>query len=419
MPLPFSRYRLPISSHTLKEKLLFCVCAIIGVVSELITISNASYLFPHPQAELNYKLSLAVSVALFFFAGFTNLWGEILYGIGFLILSVSPLGTTDFFGIFSICFISIHLIVQHYLKSGVAYLFIIQIILAWSTPFTLEDWLITLTFIDPIVLFIAFGFRYINDQSASNAQEAQKSKENETRAHEEAQNALQQAKEIAEITKNKIQADLALYLHDTIAKDLARIALSAESIRLSYSCAQPELAQKLEQLSAMAHQASAKVRPMIVNMNAEASSADISTTISNIEHMLFTREIELDTTIDSPYILDHFLSRQALITSTLILREGAANALKYSPERSCIQLFLEIEADTGKNNEDALKITMINNISPDDAPKEISSGFGLLNLQERIKQEGGEFSTARIESTWILQAKLFNVKEMVYEQLNS
>lgn len=65
MPLPFSRYQLPISSHTLKEKLLFCVCAIIGVVSELITISNASYLFPHPQAELNYKLSLAVSVALF------------------------------------------------------------------------------------------------------------------------------------------------------------------------------------------------------------------------------------------------------------------------------------------------------------------------------------------------------------------
>ena len=356
----------------------------------------------------------------------TGLWGELLYFVIFLILPFTPLGATDLFAPLSMFFIFIHLVVQHRTVLGLAYFLGSHLPNLWSANLSFSELIINLLIIDPIVVLVAFAFRYIHDQSQINARKAQESKELEQQARADAQQALQQAEEAAQTTRNKLQADLALYLHDTIAKDLARIALTAETIQSNHDNAvSPALAQQLRELSSMAHQASARVRPKIVEMNAEAHSNSINKTISDIEHMLSMREITLDTDISTPYSLDEHLSRQARTTAALILREGASNALKYSPEGSKIQLFLEVQGDsdgdgdTASNaySEDSLTITMINAIASAPISVGLTSGFGLGNLHERVEAEGGEFSTIKTESTWILQARLVNVKEIQHEQL--
>lgn len=189
--------------------------------------------------------------------------------------------------------------------------------------------------------------------------------------------------------------ELAQQLHDTIAKDLAHVAILAQD----FSKTHPELATEILPLVDAATSAAQRLRPLILSIDTDTTDTKISEVIQQVTAMLKTRNITLDATV-SPNV-DSTLTRQQSQTGALALRECGANILKYAPPETHADLVVDTTAQPG-----ILTMSISNEIAPTPQSPAISSGFGLNNLSRRISDEGGTMEITHLGQRWVVYITL-------------
>lgn len=216
---------------------------------------------------------------------------------------------------------------------------------------------------------------------------------------------LRQAKDalvLAEETGERLRQDLASQLHDTIAKDLTQISIIAQQLK---SADGGETRGQLEELSVLASRTARQIRPTILNLNSERTTYTLARAIADSVTMLTARSITLN--VETPSDMDALLSRRQKQSISLIVCEGATNILKYAPAKSSAHLTIEIDELSNAY------VTMSNLLTPPDKQKdmpEITGGFGLANLENRIRDEGGELTFWQTSTRWMLSATLPSTK---------
>lgn len=190
-----------------------------------------------------------------------------------------------------------------------------------------------------------------------------------------------------------VRAKLAAGLHDTIARDLARISISLESL----AAAHPDLSGEIAPIVDLAHDSSRRLRPMISELSLDAAAPSLAAAVEESRLMLRSGELELDAHM--PGDIDGGISRQTILTGSLFVSETAANALKYARRGTTVDLFAEIDGG-------GLSLTMANDISGSFSDGALTGGFGLANLKSRIESEGGRLSFVSRSGRWIVNASI-------------
>lgn len=198
-----------------------------------------------------------------------------------------------------------------------------------------------------------------------------------------------------------VRAKLAAGLHDTIARDLARISISLESL----AAAHPDLSGEIAPIVDLAHDSSRRLRPMISELSldaaapslAAAAAPSLAAAVEESRLMLRSGALELDAHM--PGDIDGEISRQTILTGSLFVSETAANALKYARRGTTVDLFAEIDGG-------GLSLTMANDISGSSSDGALTGGFGLANLKSRIESEGGRLSFVSRSGRWIVNASI-------------
>ncbi|WP_303195040.1 sensor histidine kinase [Cutibacterium sp.] len=201
----------------------------------------------------------------------------------------------------------------------------------------------------------------------------------------------EQEKERASLSLVKNRRELARQLHDTTAKDLAQLAVLAQDLATRH----PELSDDLAPLVKSAIQASRRIRPMILSIDTSATQPSLSQVIQQVKQMLNTRSITLD--VVAPEGVDNGLTRQQQLTGALAIRECASNVFKYAPVESEANLVVDVQAGSG-----ILTISLSNEISGAPPVLEMSGGYGLSNLGDRIRSEGGTMEVSNVGGQWLI-----------------
>lgn len=216
-----------------------------------------------------------------------------------------------------------------------------------------------------------------------------------------------------QIRKSTFQTrkELARQLHDTTAKDLAHVTVLAQDIAVRH----PELSSEMNPLVQAATKASRRIRPMILSIDTAASKTPLSEVVQQVKRMLQTRSITLDTVL--PKNLDNALSRQQLLTGALAIRECSSNILKYAPADSEANLVIELQTERKE-----LTLSLSNEIADTPATTGISSGYGLANLDSKIREEGGTMEITNLGGQWltyiVLPAQKYKPKNLSAENTN-
>lgn len=224
-------------------------------------------------------------------------------------------------------------------------------------------------FLAVLVLAIGYSLRFITDRTRKTERQLMKSRQSAAAIREE----------------------LARQLHDTIAKDLAQVAISVENLATTH----PELATETAPIVTLAREAAGRIRPLIMNLNAKAVPPSLDKAIQDSRTMLRTRGLTLK--VDPEGKLDKHLTRQTIQTAALFVRECATNALKYSENDTGVDLLIDLDGE-------AISLLMASTISTTPVPPQYTSGYGLVNLQSRIEGEGGKMLFTRRNNRWIINA---------------
>ncbi|MDD7384146.1 MAG: histidine kinase [Actinomycetaceae bacterium] len=200
--------------------------------------------------------------------------------------------------------------------------------------------------------------------------------------------------EQAERSVVETRAELARQLHDTTAKDLAHVAVLAQDIVVRH----PELSEEINPLIHVATDAAKRIRPMILTIDTSASEATLSEVVQQATQMLQTRSIVLDSQV--PDGVDDVLTRQQQKTGTLAIRECASNILKYAPAGSRATLVIDITDEP-----QTLTMALSNKIA-DKPVTDMSTGYGLANLRNRIHGEGGTMEATNVGGRWLIYITL-------------
>lgn len=105
-----------------------------------------------------------------------------------------------------------------------------------------------------------------------------------------------------------VRAKLAAGLHDTIARDLARISISLESL----AAAHPDLSGEIAPIVDLAHDSSRRLRPMISELSLDAAAPSLAAAVEESRLMLRSGALELDAHM--PGDIDGGISRQTILT---------------------------------------------------------------------------------------------------------
>ncbi|STO16072.1 Signal transduction histidine kinase, nitrate /nitrite-specific [Mobiluncus mulieris] len=241
-----------------------------------------------------------------------------------------------------------------------------------------------------VTIALGLAIRYFRLKTAKANTQAEHSRRQTEQARREAELARREARE----TSSLIRKQLAVQLHDTIAKDLAHIAIKAQELSQP-GCATPE------ELAALANQAiatSKRIKPTILQLDTESGRANITETVSLVTKMLSTRNITLQNDVSEN--LDPQVTRQQALLACLVIREAATNILKYAPTDTTASLEVTREPDG------AITITTSNTIGDSPANIGTTGGFGLANLERQITTNGGELEYSHTPARWILWATI-------------
>lgn len=312
-----------------------------------------------------------------------NAWlaplGEFMYIAFYLVFSFTPYSDSYFMPILGIYLICVVWAVRHWSIAALLLLVSNETLLILQSDNAYGQ--IVPSFMSVIlVCCISIMARILNDR-------AKASEENLRVAQEE----------IAQAGR-AVRSELAAQLHDTVAKDLARVAITAEGIALRH----PELAGEMKPLSTLAYQASKRIRPMILDLDVTGTAPSLREAIETSATMLKAKSLTLNSVLEGEP--GTVLGRQATLTAALFVRETATNALKYATPGSEVNLLVTI-------NPQAVTLVMRNAIAPDGGNTGITGGFGLPNLETRVRDEGGEITFGRKGNDWVVFASIPNHKE--------
>lgn len=222
--------------------------------------------------------------------------------------------------------------------------------------------------------------------------------------HERA--AAEEALKLAVQAQKEIRQDLAATLHDTLAADLVRIALSSHSLAAMINNSEvAETAQELEEVSRATLR---DLRTLITTTRSPQQEKAVTTAsvIQTCQTMLSGRNIKLSP--DFPETLDASCSDDLKKNIALIIQESAMNILKYGKDGSEASISIEVSGEA------AIDLMIVNECATEriEDQGEIAGGFGLDSLAARIANTGGFLEANQKEDRWVLVAHLVEqVKE--------
>ncbi|WP_169172716.1 sensor histidine kinase [Bifidobacterium oedipodis] len=305
--------------------------------------------------------------------------GDFLYAGAFAAVGILHYGFSLTFPVLGVFLIAAVWIVRHQAIRAVLLLAGYVLLMFWQTDAGLYR-LASDTLLMVVVLTVGFAFRKFMDEAEQSRQDLEKTKEESAKAAE------------------AIRAKLAMGLHDTIARDLARISISLESL----AAAHPDLTDEITPIVGLVHNSSRRLRPVIMELSADAPTPSLNNAIAESKLMLQSRQLDL--VAHMPEDIDQLLSRQAILTGSLFAREAATNALKYAQQETSVDLFVEV-------GDGELSLMMTNAIAEKPSKNALTGGFGLGNLKSRIESEGGRLSFVSNSGHWIVNAVIPNQRE--------
>lgn len=193
-----------------------------------------------------------------------------------------------------------------------------------------------------------------------------------------------------------VRKQLAAQLHDTIAKDLAQIAVLAQQLSNQGSANKYEL----DSLVQLATASSKRIKPIILQLDSEYERTSIAQTVSLATKMLSTRSITLVSDIEAH--VDSIVNRQQALLVSLVIREACTNILKYG--KSGTTASLEVIRDT----DGTIDISISNLIGEHHSDSGITGGFGLANLDSQLQANHGTLTYEHNKTRWILSATIPN-----------
>lgn len=197
-----------------------------------------------------------------------------------------------------------------------------------------------------------------------------------------------------EQARKEIYADLAVELHDTIARELSRVVVVAELLAVE-SGSSPLVSQ----IQSSAREALASTRLMMKGLRQPTEQESLDKVLGRCADMLKERSIRLH--VDAAPAAHANLSREMLDILVLVIKEGSANILKYAPVGSEASLTVESESP------EVLSVMLTNTCDISARPDpELSGGFGLDNLAARVEQVGGSISHHIVNNRWTLLVEL-------------
>ncbi len=197
--------------------------------------------------------------------------------------------------------------------------------------------------------------------------------------------------EEAILARDQVRQELASQLHDTIAKDTAHVLLLAQD----FAGRHPELSNEITPIVTAASSASRTIRPMIMSLGGDKDPVALQDVIDQVTAMLKTRHIALAVTQDEE--ITKALPQPQESTAALAIRECGTNILKYAPANSDADLTVDIDDGTG-----TLSLSMTNVVSEETPVEGVTGGYGLKNLQTRLRYEGGDMELARLVNRWLV-----------------
>lgn len=233
--------------------------------------------------------------------------------------------------------------------------------------------------------------------------------------------AAQSAREEAARTEASLRRDLVVDLHDTVATDLTRLTVLADTLR-SPSTPRGTLAADdaatLDSLAALSRDALVHLRVLLDRANADphastpaptSAPAPAPSTLADIvadaRTILEGRGLSVETDVHAPDPAPSAtLTPSQIAVASRVLREGAMNALKFSSAASIVRMSVDQHAD-------ALTLTLTNQVDPAptpsaDADTVISSGIGLPSLADKVEAIGGTIHYGAVNDMWVLSAFL-------------
>ncbi|MBT1035383.1 hypothetical protein KJY78_03325 [Canibacter sp. lx-45] len=353
-------------------KLTYFLVAAIIVLFELLFIAVGDL------PRLDTAIVLAGYALVLTVAPWIGLVGDLLYVTLFVGMNLYGYESSFSFPVFGVFLIVVVWLIRHHSIAAISLLAGVSLlgILLSENPLvrTVSEIVVIV-----IVLSVGFTLRVFNDRKGI-------SERSLATARQESRRALV-----------SVRSELAAWLHDTIAKDLAQMAISAQNL----AAAHPELAHEMESLTTIAQDASRRLRPMIMDLRFSVAAPSLHAAVKESASMLRSRSIVLNADMVSD--IDLLLSRQAMLTASLFVRETATNALKYGQASSAIELYVDL-------NDDEVALMMSNQISTEHTNHAFTGGFGLANLQSRIEREGGRMSFASTGTQWIINATIPNLQ---------
>ncbi len=247
------------------------------------------------------------------------------------------------------------------------------------------------------------------EQERAAAKEKQAAAEQKRATAEEERIAAEEALELAVQAQKEIRQDLAATLHDTLAADLVRIALSSHSLATTIDNSEvAETARELENASRSTLQHLRAVIATTKVQHIKGPEPTIASVIKECSLMLSRRNIKISSKF--PENLDARCSTDLKKNIALIIQESSMNILKYGKADSGASISIETSGEA------AIDIMIANECTTEHIEDhgEISSGFGLENLSNRIINTGGFLEASRRGDRWVLVAHLVEqVKERV------
>lgn len=212
-------------------------------------------------------------------------------------------------------------------------------------------------------------------------------------AHMEVEVAL--SKEDARGAHEEVRNDVAASLHDTVARDLAGIIITAEGlIPLTDNS---ESKEKLLRIERSARESLSAIRRLIAQYSSSPTQT-VHDVIRTCTTMLEGNGIKLETEI--PAAIDEALTSRQRLLLALAIRESTSNALKYAAPDSTVQLVMEL-LPLG-----TVTLTTTNLIGSDLGDAALCGGFGLTHLRSRIEENDGTLHAGPIDSRWLLVATI-------------
>lgn len=198
----------------------------------------------------------------------------------------------------------------------------------------------------------------------------------------------------------RARREMVVALHDSIATDLVRIITTANGAAKQSTA--PAANADMLSIETAAREAMTNLRHLMSEGAGtdRAREQSLDEVVESCRAMLAGRRITLDAEIPDTFLAA--CTQGQLVLLSVVVREGATNAVKYARTDSSVHLSLEV-LDSGEAR--AIMTNAVDNrVSPGPGP--LSGGLGLVNLSERLERAGGRLRFGTATDMWVLAAEI-------------